>query len=169
MNENKELPDNAVVRIFSVLDNNIPFYKRLQPIDSAAYSAIPLVTGYINSKLVGREIAKYNRRVPSDEGLLTHNNDKYFHQHSMYQAARPGIWSALGAALAGELKEYLDVADRRKEGKSEEDIQKERKKDLKNNYEAIRMALEDGRPVDQVILPNPTIVSYREKKKNGEI
>jgi len=157
-------------RIFGVLDNDISWYKYFEPPMLGASAFRPLISNFIDSKLTARDINKYNATRPRDQRLAADNNDKYFHQHAMYEAAQPGIWSALVAATMGELKELNDARVLRKEGKkTEAEIQAERKKDLQNNYDAIKMALKGMRPVDEVIVPNPTVQVIREKKKNGEI
>lgn len=157
-------------RIFGVLDNDVAWYKYLEQPMLGGTAIVPLVSNYLDAKLTARDINKYNATRPQNQRLGSENNDKYFHQHAMYEAAHPGIWSALVAATMGELKELNDARVSRKEGKkTEAEIQAERKKDLKNNYDAIKMALKGMGPVDSVIVPNPTVQVIREKKKNGEI
>lgn len=170
MNDDIQLGSTAAERILSVLSAKPKWYHYIPHADfGITRAAVPLIKEYSDFLKVGKDIAKYNATAPKDDRLIPDNNDQYFHQRAMYQAAQGGIMPALMAALAGELREYTDIPKYRKKGLSEEEIQKERQKDLKNNYKAIIMALEDSRPVDEVIKPNPTMVSYMRKKENGEI
>lgn len=130
------------------------------------FSFIPLAQDYIAGRNMAKDVARYNQGKNQKQGLNATKNDKYFHQHGMYRAAKPGVWSALNAALLGELKEYKDFFQSKDPYDAKE---AERKKDLKNNYLAIKMALEGNKPVDEVIIPNDTIKFIWEQRKNGEI
>lgn len=163
------MDSNIAGRVLGVLGNDIPWYKYLQNPIMAPGALIPLGLEFVKSRQIAKDIAKYNKNLPQDQKLDSRNNDKYFHQRGMYQAASSGVWSALFAALAGELRELNDARLLRKDGVPEHAIQAERQKDLQNNYDAIIMALQGTDPVDRVVIPNPTIISIQEKKKNGEI
>lgn len=140
----------------------------LQPWFLAPLGVAPLYRDYKESNLIAKKAAKYNQGKPKDEKLITENNDKYFHQHAMYQAAQKGIWSARLAEALGYGKELWD-AYRDRNTKTPEAIIAEAEKDLQNNKNAIRMGLRSNRPVDEVIIPNDTVRVVREKIKNGEL
>lgn len=165
-----QLGSTMLGRVASVLDNDIRPERYLQvvaPVTSVA-SFAPLAYDFYDMNRTGKEVARYNKNLQPEEKLDPRNNDTYFHQHGMYQAAQQGIVSALMAALAGELKEkYWDTPKKRKDGMPEEKIEADRIKDLKNNYFAIKMALESNKPVDEVIKPNPTVQKIRELR-NGQ-
>lgn len=166
------LDDTMFGRVLSVVGNdNIKWQRYIQSPFAAIRAAYPLYRDWRDMNDVGKDVSKYNRGKTKEQKLDSTQNDTYFHQHAMYDAAQQGVWSALAAALAGELKEkYWDKPKKLAEGKlTEAQIDEDSKKDLKNNYFAIKMALKDNKPVDEVIIPNPTVQAIREKRKNGKI
>lgn len=170
MNKDIQLGSTAIERVSSIFGANPKWNRYLPQADfGLTAAAVPLLSEYIKFRRVGKDIAAYNKNLPPKERLIPDNNDQYFHQRAMYKAAQSGVWPALLAAVAGEMREYSDIDKYREEGKTEEDIEAERQKDLKNNYKAIIMALQSDKPVDEVVKPNPTMVSYMRKKENGEI
>lgn len=159
--------DNTMLgRIGGVLDNDIKWYRYIQnPITAIPRAAYPLIRDKLEMDRTAKEVAQYNKALPQDQRLDPTKNDTYFHQHAMYSAAQNGVFSALLAALAGELKEkYWDKPQKLKDGKTEAEINADSKKDLQNNYLAIKMALESNKPVDEVIIPNPTVQKIREMR-----
>lgn len=164
---NMPLGSTALDRVASVLDNDIKsrYYWQLLEPQTAVAALVPLAYDFYDMHRTAREAANYNKSLPEKQRLDTKPNDTYFHQHGMYKAAQQGILSALLAAAAGELKEeYWDKPQKIKKGDSIEKIEEDRKKDLQNNYLAIKIALESNKPVDEVIIPNPTVQRIREMR-----
>lgn len=167
MNTNDMPIGNTIFdRVVSVLGNSAIRPERTLQQPYMAFTAIPpVVVDYFKANQMAKDVAKYNKGLSQKQALSGVNNDTYFHQHAMYQAAQQGLYSALAAALAGELKEkYWDGPQKIKDGKSEEDIEADTKKDLKNNYLAIKMALQSNKPVDKAIVANPTVQKIRDLK-----
>lgn len=159
---------NMIQRVLSVLDNdNIKWQRYVQSPASSIGAIYPLYRDLREMNNIGKDVTKYNKGKTKDQKLDASQNDTYFHKHAMYNAAQQGIWSALVAALAGELKEkYWDKPKKLVEGKlTEAQIDADTKKDLKNNYLAIKMALESNKPVDEAIIANPTVQVIREQRK----
>lgn len=103
-------------------------------------------------------LIEYNKNLPSLERLRGDNIDKYFHQRGMYQAAQLGAIPASIALAMGQAKEVWDgFRNKYIRGWDKQLVEQEKQKDLKNNYDAVIMGLNNKVPVEQAIQMPPTV------------
>lgn len=143
----------------ALLPDNFPVSNSVfgQVKDFAKVSEI-LGKEYFQNRKISNALIEYNKDLPSSERLRGDNIDKYFHQRGMYQAAQLGAQPAAIALKLGDVKEMWDgFRNRYIRGWDKQQVEQEKQKDLKNNYDAVIMGLNNKIPVEEAIQMPPTV------------